>query len=429
MNQNILLQQAKQGNLKAIGVLMNRSLESKGIRSTIDSPVSGQLDIVLDAPTMPTPEAAEYIFRGLQKLQPQTVYEAVVYGRQQGNLFASWSHRYTLQERPSDWVPDLSAESVEAANTYPVAIQLEDGKTVKLDLVQLMGFGGIGFLLIGSFSPIVSFGALSATFFQQGSYEGILLLILAAASAILLAQRNFVWLWATAANAGLLVVLSFLGRLSMIQEAKNKLETEMAGNPFRGLADLAMQSLQLQWGWFFLIGGAILLQVALMMRSKRPPREAYVATLVVLGLVITSVLATPTMQSMAAGDTAKKAKESGAKMYVGSLVRSQQAYFLEHNKFADTISELSTIMGKDYENYSYAVENKTNSAVVTGNAKKGGLKSYIGTAFMTKVDGTGELTTQSIICVSKNNTKTAPNSPTLDGAAPKCGKNSEDTSS
>jgi Type IV pilin-like G and H, putative len=364
MNQNVLLQQAKQGNLKSIAVLMNRSLESKGLRSTIDSPVSGQLDITLDAPQVPNLEAAEYIFRGLQKLQPQTIYEAVVYGRQQGKLFASWSHRYILQERPSDWVPDVSESVVETPNSYPVAVQLEDGKTLKLDLVQLMGFGGVICLLIGLFSPIVSFGALSVTFFQQGSYEGILLLILAVASAILLAKRNFVWLWATAANAGLLVVLSFLGRLHLIQEAKSKLATEMAGNPFRGLADLAMQSLQLQWGWIFLIGGAALLQVALLMRSRRPPREAYIATLVVLGLVITSVLATPTMQSVAAGDTATKARQSEAKQYVGSLMRSQQAHFLEHDKFADSITDLNSVVASESDNYNYSIETQSSMAYI-----------------------------------------------------------------
>jgi hypothetical protein len=277
MNQDILLQQAKQGNLRSIAVLMNRSLESKGLRSTIDSPVSGQLDIILDAPQVPNLEVAEYIFRGLKKLQPQPIYEAVVYGRQQGKLFASWSQRYILQERPSDWVPDASESVSETSNFYPVAVKLEDGKTLQLDLIQLMGFGGIICLLIGLFSPIVSFGAISFTFFQQGSYEGILLLILAVVSAIFLAKQNFIWLWATATNAGLLVVLSFLGRLNAIQEAKSKLETEMAGNPFRGLADLAMQSVQLQWGWVFLIGGAVLLQTALLMRSKRPPREAYIS--------------------------------------------------------------------------------------------------------------------------------------------------------
>ena len=240
MNQDILLQQAKQGNLQSIAVLMNRSLESKGLRSTIDSPVSGQLDIMLDAPQVPNLEVADYIFRGLQNLQPQTIYEAVVYGRQHDKLFASWSQRYILQERPSDWVPDRSESVAETSTSYSLAMQLEDGKTLKLDLIQLMGFGGIVCILIGLFSPIVSFGAFSISFFQQGSYEGILLLILAVASSILLARQNFIWLWATATNAGLLILLSFMGRLNAIQEAKSKLETEMAGNPFRGLADLAM---------------------------------------------------------------------------------------------------------------------------------------------------------------------------------------------
>jgi type II secretory pathway pseudopilin PulG len=425
MNQNVLLQQAKQGNLKSIAVLMNRSLESKGLRSTIDSPVSGQLDITLDAPQVPNLEAAEYIFRGLQKLQPQTIYEAVIYGRQQGKLFASWSHRYILQERSSDWVPDASESVAETPNSYPVAVQLEDGKTLKLDLVQLMGFGGVICLLIGLFSPIVSFGPLSVTFFQQGSYEGILLLILAVASAILLAKQNFVWLWATAANAGLLVALSFLGRLYMIQEAKSKLETEMAGNPFRGLADLAMQSLQLQWGWIFLIGGAALLQVALLMRSKRPPREAYIATLVVLGLVIASVIATPTMQSVAAGNTANKAKQSEAKQYVGSLMRSQQAHFLEHDRFTSIPTDLSGRMASDSEDYTYAIETQGNTATAKASAKHGGLKSYTSTVFVLKAEGLDEATTEGIICESKGNTKSAPDTADLVENKPKCAKNSK----
>jgi hypothetical protein len=401
MNQDILLQQAKQGNLRSIAVLMNRSLESKGLRSTIDSPVSGQLDIILDAPQVPNLEIAEYIFRGLQKLQPQTIYEAVVYGRQQDKLFASWSQRYVLQERPSDWVPDVPESVSETSNFYPVAVQLEDGKTLKLDLIQLMGFGGVICLLIGLFSPIVSFGALSVTFFQQGSYEGILLLILAITSAILLAKRNFVWLWATATNAGLLVVLSFMGRLSAIQEVKSRLETEMARNPFRSLAergwaDLAMQSVQLQWGWVFLIGGAVLLQAALLRRSKRPPRKAYIATLVVLGLVIASVMATPVMQSMEAADTAIKAKQSEAKTYVGSLNRSQQAYFLDRNKFSDSMTDLGLGMTSETENYSYSIETQSSIAVAKASAKRDGLKSYTGTVFVLKIEGSDESTTQDV---------------------------------
>ncbi|MFM2430531.1 MAG: hypothetical protein RLZZ511_1744 [Cyanobacteriota bacterium] len=428
MNQDVLLQQAKQGNLKSIAALINRSLEAKGIRSTIDSPVAGQLDITLDAPQVPQTEVADYVFRGLQKLAPQMIYEAIVYGRQQGQVFSAWSRRYTLQERPSDWVPDLAGDNFTAMDSRPVMVQLEDGETLKLDIVQLAGFGGVAALLIGSFSPIVSFGPISYTFFQQGSFEGIVLLLLTIASGILLARKNYIWLWATAANAGLLVVLSFLGRLYMLEEAKRKAAIELADNPFRELADLALQSLQLQWGWFFLLGGAVLLQVALWRRSKRPPREAYIATVVVLGLVIASVIATPTLQSVGQGNQANRAKESEAKMYVGTVNRAQQAHFLEHQRFATTWGELSSTLMSDSKNYDYSLDVQGETAVVKASAKQGGLNSFTGTAFHFKSAEVDDMTTASIVCRSKNNTKEAPDAATLDGNQPKCSGNSSEAS-
>lgn len=36
------------------------------------------------------------------------------------------------------------------------------------------------------------------------------------------------------------------------------MESELAGNPFSGIADMAMQSVQLQWGWALLVIGAAL---------------------------------------------------------------------------------------------------------------------------------------------------------------------------
>jgi len=49
------------------------------------------------------------------------------------------------------------------------------------------------------------------------------------------------------------------------------MENELAGNPFRGLADLAMQSVQLQWGWALLIIGAIFIIVAAAMKEENEP--------------------------------------------------------------------------------------------------------------------------------------------------------------
>jgi hypothetical protein len=37
------------------------------------------------------------------------------------------------------------------------------------------------------------------------------------------------------------------------------METELKDNPFRGLADVAVQSVQLEWGWAVLVIGIVLL--------------------------------------------------------------------------------------------------------------------------------------------------------------------------
>ncbi len=46
------------------------------------------------------------------------------------------------------------------------------------------------------------------------------------------------------------------------------METELKDNPFRGLADLAVQSVQLQWGWAVLVIGIAFLIVVAAMKDK-----------------------------------------------------------------------------------------------------------------------------------------------------------------
>ena len=49
---------------------------------------------------------------------------------------------------------------------------------------------------------------------------------------------------------------------------KKQMELELADNPFRDLADIALQSVQLQWGWALLIVGSVLLIVSAAMKDK-----------------------------------------------------------------------------------------------------------------------------------------------------------------
>jgi hypothetical protein len=46
------------------------------------------------------------------------------------------------------------------------------------------------------------------------------------------------------------------------------MESELAGNPFRGIADMAIQTIQLQWGWVVLIIGSALLITAGMIEQQ-----------------------------------------------------------------------------------------------------------------------------------------------------------------
>ena len=45
------------------------------------------------------------------------------------------------------------------------------------------------------------------------------------------------------------------------------MEAELRGNPFRGLADMTLQSVQLQWGWALLIIGAVLIIASAAMKE------------------------------------------------------------------------------------------------------------------------------------------------------------------
>ncbi|MFM2431162.1 MAG: hypothetical protein RLZZ511_2375 [Cyanobacteriota bacterium] len=97
---------------------------------------------------------------------------------------------------------------------------------------------------------------------------------------------------------------------------------------------------------------------------------------------------------------ANKAKESEGKSYVGSLTRAQQAYFLENEKFASSLSELRlsppTGSSSPY-NYSMApVPGKKPMVVITARPNRTGLRSFVGAVQM--ITQGGDKTTEAIVC-------------------------------
>ncbi len=99
---------------------------------------------------------------------------------------------------------------------------------------------------------------------------------------------------------------------------------------------------------------------------------------------------------------ASQAKQSEAKTYVGSLNRSQQAFFLEKNKFSSNIGELGVGIQSETANYRYTTQaygsGMKGYAVSTATPKIDGLKGYVGGAFVITSSGSQEVTTLTIIC-------------------------------
>jgi type IV pilus assembly protein PilA len=107
---------------------------------------------------------------------------------------------------------------------------------------------------------------------------------------------------------------------------------------------------------------------------------------------------------------ANKAKQSEAKQYVGAIVRAEQAYFLENEKFTTNLAELARPVPADTVNYSYTLKSlpgKQQSLVmVQATAQKPALKSYIGAARM--VERSGEKTTEAIVCMTATASRLVP---------------------
>lgn len=123
-----------------------------------------------------------------------------------------------------------------------------------------LGLIGSMILFVGVFTPIVSMPLVgSMNYFQNGKGGGVLIMIIAIFSLILVLKRRFGGLWFTGITSLLLLAFTFARLQMKISGAQKEVAAELAGNPFRGLADVAMQSVQVQWGWAILVVGAGLL--------------------------------------------------------------------------------------------------------------------------------------------------------------------------
>lgn len=128
------------------------------------------------------------------------------------------------------------------------------------DPKQILGLIGSSLLFIGVFTPIISYPVIGTmNTFQHTQWDGPIILILAIISIFLSLTGRYNWLWVTGFLSLGVVAITFLTIQFKLAALQEKMAMRLAGNPFRGLADKALQSVQIRWGWALLVAGALLL--------------------------------------------------------------------------------------------------------------------------------------------------------------------------
>jgi len=127
---------------------------------------------------------------------------------------------------------------------------------------QIAALSGAGLLVLGVFMPIISLPVVgSVTYFNNGQGDGVFVLVAAALVVILSSTKKYKWLLLPGLGTALLMMVALVRAITLINDAKAQLQEKLAGNPFAGLAEGLMNSVQLQWGWAVLFIGAGLVTV------------------------------------------------------------------------------------------------------------------------------------------------------------------------
>ena len=115
-------------------------------------------------------------------------------------------------------------------------------------------------LVIGVFSPIVSFSFIGdVDYFREGYGDGYILLIMALLSLALAITGRWKQVLIPALGSLAVILWTFLGVQDTITQARAGGASELTGNPHEGLAASVMQSIQWEWGWVLLFAGSGLL--------------------------------------------------------------------------------------------------------------------------------------------------------------------------
>ena len=135
---------------------------------------------------------------------------------------------------------------------------------------QIYGLIGSGLLFIGVFTPIVSIPILgSINYFNNGKGDGVIILILSLLSLILILSKAYKGLLFAGLGSLATLIFTFINFEIKMNEAATKMNTELADNPFKSLAAITINYVQLQWGWALLVMGSVLIITSSLIKTKK----------------------------------------------------------------------------------------------------------------------------------------------------------------
>jgi hypothetical protein len=124
----------------------------------------------------------------------------------------------------------------------------------------LLGLIGSIALCIGVFAPLVSMPIVGAqNYFANGQGDGTMVLGLAIISLLLVFTKRYRGLWLTGLGSLAMILFTFISFQNVVSDMKSEMRADLEGNPFAGMAEAMIGTVQIQWGWAVLIVGAVLL--------------------------------------------------------------------------------------------------------------------------------------------------------------------------
>ena len=109
-----------------------------------------------------------------------------------------------------------------------------------------------------------------------------------------------------------------------------------------------------------------------------------------------------------------EARDAEAASSLGSIMRSQQVYFLEEQQFTDNVQTLAVGIPPETDNYIYAIDlQNPQVAVMTATAKSPEQRSFTGAVYIIQEAQSGNVTMQTEMCVGDAPGQTPPAPPEL----------------